>query len=365
MHTVAYYVSDYGYGHAARSIAVIRAWLQSAATPYRIVVCSSERILSFMRSSLQEHSESVCYRRCASELGYVLHAGSIEPDFAAFRKKYKAYVQALPMEVRREADFLHNSQVELVVSDISPIALLAAQQAQIRSAGVSNFTWYTAYRSMLDRLSLQPLNEAYAAMDYYIRLAGAKEPDWGRLGSMESGFYCRKPDWNEVSAIRETINPGGKKMLVYFAIGMSIDVHQLGQMKLWENEAYHFIVSSNMKVSHKNVTAIPASYTESQNYVAASELVITKPGWSTVSEAVVLHKPLVLVQRGAMREDSNTIRALQNNHPFHLIDWEQLMDGNIMNGARSSCGLSTFRRETGEGAGQIAAYLDQIVRSGS
>jgi hypothetical protein len=58
-----------------------------------------------------------------------------------------------------------------------------------------------------------------------------------------------------------------------------------------------FIVSSNVKVNRDNVFSIPEDETESQAYIAASDLVITKAGWGTVSEAVVYNVLLLILNR--------------------------------------------------------------------
>lgn len=361
MKTIAYYISDYGYGHATRSIAVIRALLRDGEEVYRIILCSSEKILNFMQASLSDYTEVIQYHVCASDVGYVLQEGSIEPDIPAFRTKYYKYVERLPHEAAKEADFLRTAEVNLVISDISPIAFVAASQAKVISVGVSNFTWHTAYLEMIDKPALQPLFAAYASMDYFVRLEGAVEPDWGIRGSMQANFFSREVDHQEVRGILQTINPDKQKRVVYFGIGMSINVQDLAALKLWNDDACLYIVSSNMKVKHKNIVAIPASYTESQNYVAASDIVISKPGWSTVGEAVALQKPLLLLNRSKMKEDEHTIRALRNRHPYRIVEWEQLLEGNMQVLDKEQLFVDRQQRKE---AAHIADYLKQIVRSG-
>ena len=58
--------------------------------------------------------------------------------------------------------------------------------------------------------------------------------------------------------------------------------------------------------------------------MAASDLVITKPGWGTISEAVGLVKPLVLLDRGVFPEDRSTAAALEGRHPYLHMEWERL-----------------------------------------
>lgn len=66
---------------------------------------------------------------------------------------------------------------------------------------------------------------------------------------------------------------------------------------MWHDDSCLFVVSSNMNVSGKNAHHIPHHYTESQNYVAAADVIISKPGWGTVGEAIICNKPLQRIVR--------------------------------------------------------------------
>ncbi|WP_188533125.1 glycosyltransferase [Paenibacillus abyssi] len=324
MITVSYYISDYGYGHAARSIAVIRSLLQFSGNRLRIIICCS-KALSFIKESLKEYDQEIIeYRNVSTDLGYILKQGSIQPDIDRLTVEYLKYIEGFPQLVERECKFLRQENISLVISDISPIPFAAANAVNIKSVGISNFTWYTAYTQMLEEHLLTPIKEAYSQMDYFVSLPGADEPYWGRYGHLRAGFFCREPLEKDLEQLSYQLNLNGSKIVVFFALGMSIGVDDLKGMQMWEDDSCLFIVSSNMDIDHKNVIRIPEHYTESQHYVALSDIVISKPGWGTVSEAVSLGKPLLLLKRDSFVEDDNTVAALNDNHPYKQIEWEQL-----------------------------------------
>lgn len=331
--TICYYVSDYGYGHATRSIAVIRQMLDNCTqTPIRLII-NSGKALSFLQESLQSTGKhQLEFRRTFSDTGYVLHKDSIAADIPNLRHQYNSDMSLFDELVELEKSFLLESGAQLVISDISPIPIAAAYQAGIESLGISNFTWYTAYRDMLELHELNGLREAYARMDHFIGLAGCAEPAWGCKGRITTGFFCRKPDPVEVQRIRRELNPDGKGKLIFFALGMSIQVDELSSLKLWDSEDCRFIVSANMDIERPNISHIPADYSESQNYVAAADLVITKPGWGTICEAVELNKPLVLLNRSSFYEDRHTIAAIPLEHPVTLMSWEEIQQLDLMSG---------------------------------
>lgn len=321
MPTLAYYISDNGYGHATRSIAIIR-YLMQRTTDIQLVVCCG-RALPFVRQSLSGIG-SIRFRAITPDLGYVLRDNSLEADLERFGTAYRQYVDLLPAEVERERRFLADNRISLVLTDISPVAAMAADACSIASIGISNFTWYTAYRSFLPGERLSVLYDAYARMDYFIGLPGAEEPEWGRLGRMKAGFFCRMPDSEAVKKLRRLNDPKSSKTIVMFSPGMGLAIDHFADAQLWKDDNCLFFVPSHLKIRRDNVVSIPASETESQNYVAASDIVITKPGWGTVGEAVVFGKQLCLIKRSLFKEDQHLITAIDSAYPYRMVGWEQL-----------------------------------------
>lgn len=323
MKTIAFYISEYGYGHAARSIALIREMLRMT-DDVQIIVCHSFA-LSFMKDSLRSYKGRVLFHEVETDIGYVLNQHSLLLDSRALEKQYEHYVRGLPYIVGLEVSFLEEFQVVCIISDISPIAFEVGERLAVPSIGISNFTWYTAYQDVVPEGLLNHFFYLYEKMDYFYSLAGSKE-QWGKGKSKEFGFYSRQADSLEVERICNELNPNRDKQIVFVPIGMRIDIGNISNWELWNNEACCFIVSSNMDVNHPHVVKIPRRYTESQNYVAASDIVISKAGWGTVSEAVVHGKKLFVIDRQGMGEDQNTIKFLRKHNLCELITWEQLQN---------------------------------------
>lgn len=78
----------------------------------------------------------------------------------------------------------------------------------------------------------------------------------------------------------------------------------------------------------ENVFPIEKNYLESQHYVAASDLVITKAVWSTLSEAIVSNRPLLIIERKNIPEDVTTIDYLKNKG-VHTISLDYLLISKI------------------------------------
>jgi hypothetical protein len=196
----------------------------------------------------------------------------------------------------------------------------AAESLDIPSVGISNFTWYTAYQGLIDESELITFKEAYQKMSYFYSLAGSQE-QWD-MGKSEFGFFSREVDLNEVKRIRDLVNPDNSRNIIFIGLGMKIDVGTLEELTIWDSLNCVFLVSSNVEVDRPNVFQIPNDYLESQNYIAASDLVISKAGWGMVGEAVSSLVPLLILNRPSMGEDQNTINYLKQHQLCETIEWE-------------------------------------------
>ncbi|MBB6454551.1 uncharacterized protein (TIGR00661 family) [Salirhabdus euzebyi] len=323
MKTLCYYISDYGFGHASRSVAIIRELLRHS-DKIRVFVCHSYAI-DFMKESLV-NEKRVKYRVVSTDIGYKLKHNSLEPDIKGMDIAFDSYMESLDDLVKDEIEFCTNNNVNLILSDIVPFPFKVAKELGVPSIGISNFTWYTAYKQLIEKGKLDRFKGYYSLMDYHFSLATSNEFEWGIIEEKGFGFVSRECDDNEVLELKEKLDPTGKKTIVYFGLGMKIFMDQLDVLGLWNSPNCVFIVSSNVEVQRKNIYKIPEDYTESQHFIAASDIVITKAGWSTIAEAINSNKPLIVLNRSNMEEDQNTIQYLISHQRADIMDWNQIKD---------------------------------------
>ena len=320
MKTVAYYISDYGFGHAARSIAVIRELLRQSESLH-IIVCHSFA-QEFLKQSLPD--ERVTFRCVKTDVGYYLKENTLEPDKELIDLKVKEQLTNWSFLIHKECLFLRETEVDLVISDISPIGISSAFELGIPTIGISNFTWHTAYQGLIRGESLEFLKRQYDKMSYFFSLAGSQEPKWGTVDNKQFGFYSRELDLLDVQRIKDHLNPTGDKIIVFFGLGMKINDEYFKKLELWNSPNCIFVTSYHSDIDEPNIVKIPKDYLESQNYIAAADMVISKAGWGTISEGVCGQTPLVIVNRKSMQEDKNTIEFLENHHLCELITEEEL-----------------------------------------
>ena len=92
MKTICYYISDYGFGHASRSVAIIRKLL-AQTDKVKLIVCHSYA-LDFIKESLANEAR-VKYREVSTDVGYILRENTLEPDIKGMNIAFKTYMDGL------------------------------------------------------------------------------------------------------------------------------------------------------------------------------------------------------------------------------------------------------------------------------
>lgn len=317
MKRIAYYISEYGYGHASRSIGIIRELIKQESELEIIVINSFAE--DFLKQSLD--SSRIIFRNVETDIGYFLKENSIYPDAKRQRLELDLYLSTLNHVAKKEVEYLKRRSINLVISDISPLAFKVGKMFKVPTIGISNFSWYTAFKELITQKQLLELESIYKYADYFFELAGSNELQWGKTFKFE--FIARDINYGEVERIKQLY--GKNKKLVFLGLGMKVDVEIFKNISIWDDVGVHFIVSSNSNINHDNVSTIPVDYTETQNFVAACDLVISKAGWGTVSEAAIGGVPLLIIEREKMSEDSNTIKMVRDYNLGLIIKWEEFI----------------------------------------
>ncbi|MBZ4664740.1 MAG: hypothetical protein JG776_2464 [Caloramator sp.] len=335
MRKTAFYVSDHGFGHASRSIEIIRQLLTRDKDVEVIVNTSAP--LDFIKNSLKEYESRVIYRKVKNDIGLILKPESLYPDVNEMQSEVTRWVQRWDSIVTDEVDYYKGNPVHLIISDITPHAFLITNRLDIPSIGISNFTWYTMYSQFIPSDALCEFKRAYEHMDYFFSLAFHNETEILFQNQCDFGVYARQINKEEVKRIRALLPDN--TFLIHIGIGKSVDFKYLEKLKFSSNSKLFFLVSSGSDIEGGNIIKIPQEYCETQNYIAACDLVITKAGWSTIAECLLAQVPFIVLEREMLPEDRNTVDALKSlpvcavktiseleNMDFNIESMEQYID---------------------------------------
>ena len=191
---------------------------------------------------------------------------------------------------------------------------------RIKSILISNFTWVEIYKDYLPEELWDAYLECYEAATR-VFIYDLHHPDMETYNPNFEllSLVCRSYDYEEI----ERIKAEHEKPIVMISTSVLVNLDreiEVGHLP------YDFIVTPGVKIKGDNVTYLPTGVKNTQNYVAASSYVISKAGWSTVSEILLSNTKAALLSRLNVAEDRNTIGILKERNQCIEIREEDLGD---------------------------------------
>ncbi len=141
---IAYFVSSHGFGHAARSAAVMEA-LHKTEQAARFSVFTGVPEWFFADSM----SAPFDYLSCRTDVGLV-QTTPMEEDLLATLDELSKFLPLRSKALEHAVEEVRRAECRLVVADISPLGIAVAAELGLPCALVENFTWDWIYRAYLE-----------------------------------------------------------------------------------------------------------------------------------------------------------------------------------------------------------------------
>ncbi|KAH7524241.1 hypothetical protein FEM48_Zijuj06G0098400 [Ziziphus jujuba var. spinosa] len=296
----AYYVTGHGFGHATRVVEVVRH-LILAGHDVHVVTGAPD----FVFTSAIE-SPRLFIRKVLLDCGAV-QADALTVDRLASLEKYsETAVVPRAKILETEAEWLNSIKADLVVSDVVPVACRAAADAGIRSVCVTNFSWDFIYAEYVmaagnhHRSIVWQIAEDYSHCEFLIRLPG----------------YCPMPafrDVIDVPLVVRRLYKSRKEVRKELGIGDDVKVVILnfgGQPAGWKlKEEYLPSGWLCLVCGGSDGQELPPNFMKlakdvyTPDVMAASDCMLGKIGYGTVSEALAYKLPFVFVRRDYFNEE--------------------------------------------------------------
>ncbi|KAK9097575.1 hypothetical protein Sjap_023072 [Stephania japonica] len=296
----AYYVTGHGFGHATRVVEVARH-LISAGHDVHVVTAAPEFVFT---SVIQ--SPRLYIRRVLLDCGAV-QADALTVDRIASLEKYSEIaVTPRASILAKEVKWLSSINADLVVSDVVPVACRAAADAGIPSVCVTNFSWDFIYSEYVMAAGYRhhsviwQIAEDYSHCKFLLRLPG----------------YCPMPAFRDVIDVPLIVRGLRKsRNEVRRELGIGNDVKTAifnfgGQPAGWKlkkeflPDGWLCLVcgaKENQDLPPNFIRLAKDVYTP--DMIAASDCMIGKIGYGTVSEALAYKIPFVFVRRDYFNEE--------------------------------------------------------------
>ena len=323
------YVSGHGFGHSTRTAEVLRAIRErDPSLPIAVVTAAPERLY---REAIPGH---LVHRPVACDVGLV-QRGALLIDEAATLEAWRTFRRDQPARVAREAAWLREWDARVVLADVPPVAFDAAAEAGVPAVGLANFSWDWIYRHLASR---QPgLGEAAAdcAASYGRASLLLELPFAGDLSAFPRReripLVARRPRLPREEARRRLRLPERPAVLLSFG---GLGLPGFDPAVLAGLSAYEFLASPptppgppNLRVlGPEDLAAAGLGYAD---LVAAADVVVTKPGYGIVSDALAARTRMVYTERGDFPEYPILVEGLSRWIPSRYVSNEDLAAGRM------------------------------------
>lgn len=303
--SVVFYISGHGFGHASRQTEVIHAL--AARRPEWPVILRTAVAPSLLSRSLRVPF-TLLEGPCDTGL---VQRDSVTNDDEATSRDALAFYAAFEERVDAECRRLAGLTIQVIVGDIPPLAFAVAHRLRVPSVAIANFTWDWIYEWQEDLRDtpgfLTRIREAYRHASLALRLPFS--PALDVFSKVEALPLIARVSEQPRAATRRRIGiPSTRKvaLLSFGGYGLQrLDVTGLDCLDDWTVLLTDRIASSvapNPHVVYLAEDTFTTGQLRYEDLVAASDVVVTKPGYGVLSECAATGTALLYTSRGRFRE---------------------------------------------------------------
>ena len=284
---ITFYVSGHGFGHASRSIELIRVLVEKNPAVHITIKTTAPKWL-FDVARLP----GVRYQACETDVG-MTQTDAVTMDVADTARRAAAFYRNFDGRAEKEAGALRADGTRLVLGDIPPLAHAAAARASIPSIGISNFTWdwiYEHYPTFEWEAPgvIQTIGDAYALADRALRLP--MHGGFRTFASVTDIPFIARLSTRDPEDTRRRLNVASDRPFViasFSGYGLQLPFDEIAQRE------------DLTVLSHDTLMPEPLAYPD---LVAAADVVVSKPGYGIISECLANNTPLLYTSRGPFAE---------------------------------------------------------------
>lgn len=329
MPTLVAYISGHGFGHASRTIELLKA-LAVRHPSLRSVVRSQIAPWLVTRTA----PPGVTLEPAMVDTG-ATQTDSLTLDVGHTVQQADAFMASFADRVAAEARVLDAHAASLVVADVPALGVAAARAAGVPAVMLGNFTWDWIYADYPGGAEVAAaIGEIYATADLALRL-----PLWGGFETcrrvVDLPFIARRSA-RQAGEVRAAFGFPHDERLVLVSFG-GYGVGGLDLEALARLDGYRVVVSSSpaaARVAQANSRLLlldeAAMYDRGYRYediVRAVDVVATKPGYGIIAEAIANDAALLYTSRGHFPEYDVLVAGMPRYLRTRFIDGDDLLAG--------------------------------------
>ncbi len=320
---VAYYITPHGFGHAVRSLEIIREMLRLAPHLNVVVVSTVPQWLIPLNVG-----RSLPVRPVTPDIGLVQH-DNVRIDLEGTREVLAQWRENEKAILEEEIRFLREENVKGVVSDVAFIPFMSSRACDIPSVGVGNFTWdwiYEAYCRSDQRWEeiVAWIKKAYGMCGLFLQLP--MHGECSACPTVKSVPLVARRSHANLKEIRKALSfqENRKHFLLAFT---DLKLEERALKRIEAIDWACFVHRKPLKLQLSNSICVTEPQMLYQDVLAACDGVITKPGYGIVSDCLAHGTPTLYTDRGPFPEYEILVRELHSSLPALHIPSRELLEG--------------------------------------
>jgi hypothetical protein len=319
-------ISSHGYGHAMQALLVVNALRKHL--PALQVTLRTRVSPDYLRSRLAGEFQIL---PVSSDFGMTMHS-AVDIDIAASAAVYEEWHQNWSEKVAVEAAALAATKADLILADVPYLSLAGAKQAGIPAVALCSLNWadiywhYCAEQPNAWQIH-QQIQAAYQSAEYFLQ-AQPSMPMMD-LENRKSIGPLATLGVNRRAVINQQLNLNPEQRLVLIALG-GIDMPL--QMDKWPKLlGISWLVPAAWGVQRSDAFAWESLDLPFIDVLRSSDVVITKPGYGTFTEAACNGVAVLYLERHDWPETPYLVNWLQKHARGALcLSRSQLEEGKFL-----------------------------------
>ncbi|MBU3918098.1 hypothetical protein KKA14_21420 [bacterium] len=355
---IAFFISPHGFGHAARSAAIMSALSEiSPSFSFEIFTTVPEWFFE------DSHCMPFVYHLLETDIG-LAQKNPLQEDLPRTIEQLNQFLPFKEDLISDLATVVQREKCDLIVCDIAPMGIAVSKKSGIPSVLIENFTWdwiYSRYDAYCEELKEHTsyLRNLFSLADYHIQAEPFCSPTEADL--------VIKPVSRRPRLVAEEIRkrlgiPDGKKLVVITMGGIPEQYH--AYEKLSDNKDTFFIVPGGNKSlkTVNNIILLPhRSDFFHPDLINAGDAVIGKIGYSTLAEVYHACTPFGYVSRTSFPESEKLVDYVDQHMKGLCLSGSAYHNGSWVEILSDLLRLPKISRSTPNGADQAASFLKDVL----
>lgn len=321
-------ISSHGYGHAAQVAPVLNAL-------GRLIPNLSAILRTAVPAGFFEPRLTIPWQLSVAQQDVgCIQDGPLNIDVPATWSAHRTFHTDWKDKIEAEAALIRTAGPACVLSDVSPLGMAAGAVAGRPTIGICSLSWDLVLEPFAEpasdehRLILCQIRKAYALADRFLRLApGLAVTAFRNL--LDIGPIA-EPSEPHTMRLRKAIGAAASDRIILVGFG-GIALQGFPFEAMEAMPRYRFLVDGQVPPGLHRVASLATVDMPFKEVLASADMVLTKPGYGTIIEAVALRRPVVYVRRYNFADEQSLVDYLHrygrgselSQADFFTGRWEQ------------------------------------------